>query len=368
MNDQISTRLAAVRQKMTEWQVDGLLITSPANYRWLSGFTGSACTLLVTAERAFLGTDFRYWEQARQQAPHFELVKMGRTADLTSLPQMIQQAGVNVVGVEGNQMSIIQFRELEDKLQNDAEADPVALEPLKETVEVLRHIKSTAELDAIRRAAAITDWAMSQVNEIVRPGISERAVAWELEKMMRERGADGMAFEVIVASGPNAALAHHRPSERPIQAGDSIVVDMGARLNGYHSDLTRSFYVGAEPDEQFQKVYGLVLEAQTAALEGIRAGLTGKQADALARDVITAAGHADDFGHSLGHGVGLYIHEGPNLSVLNEEALPVGAVVTVEPGVYLPNWGGVRIEDLVLVTETGIEFLSHCPKEPVIRY
>ena len=359
-------RLAAVRGQMGEWQVDGLLLSSGANYRWLSGFTGSACQLLITAERAFLGTDFRYWEQASRQAPAFELVKMGRTADLTSLPQMIQQAGVKVLGVEGNQMSINQFNELQKKLHEDEQAEPIAIKPLNDTVEKLRHLKSTAELEAIRRAAAITDWAMAQVNELVRPGMSEKAVAWELEKMMRERGAEGMAFEVIVASGPNAALAHHRPSERPIGVGDAIVVDMGAKLDGYHSDLTRSFFVGNEPDEKFQQVYGLVLAAQTAALGGMRAGMTGKEADALARDVITAAGHGDDFGHSLGHGVGLYIHEGPNLSVLNEEPLPVGAVVTVELGVYLSGWGGVRIEDLVMVTAEGVESLSHCPKNPVI--
>jgi Xaa-Pro aminopeptidase len=366
MSNETMERLAAVRRQMGEWQVDGLLLTSGPNYRWLSGFTGSACHLLITAEHAYLGTDFRYWEQARQQAPLFELVKMGRTADLTSLPQMVQQAGITVLGIEGNQMSVFQYNDLQKKLQEDDKADPVALKPLKETVESLRHLKSGAELDAIRRAAAITDWAMSQVNELVRPGMSEKALAWELEKMMRERGAEGMAFEVIVASGPNAALAHHRPSERPIQQGDAIVVDMGARLDGYHSDLTRSFYVGNEPDEQFQQVYNLVLAAQTAALQGLRAGLTGKAADALARDVISAGGHADNFGHSLGHGVGLYIHEGPNLSVLNEEPLPAGAVVTVEPGVYVAGWGGVRIEDLVLVTADGVELLSHCPKTPLI--
>lgn len=359
-NDTTTTRLAAVRGLLTAWQIDGLLITNPTNYRWLSGFTGSACTLLVTADHALLGTDFRYWEQARQQAPAFTLIKMGRTADLTTLPQMIQQTGLRSVAVEGSVMSVNQFNTLQKELAG------ITISPRPDTLEPLRHIKSTAELDLIRRAAAITDWAMSQVNEIVRPGITEKAVAWELEKMMRERGAEGMAFEVIVASGPNAALAHHHPSERAIEIGDSIVVDMGARLDGYHSDLTRSFYVGGTPSAEFEAVYGTVLAAQTAALDGLRAGITGKQADALARDVITAAGHGEHFGHSLGHGVGLEIHEGPNLSVLGETALPVGAVVTVEPGIYVPGWGGVRIEDLVVLTETGMEFLSHCPKNPVI--
>ena len=231
----------------------------------------------------------------------------------------------------------------------------------------MRAVKSAEEIDVIVRAAAITDAAMNQVNQLARVGMSEKELAWQLERTMREAGADGMAFTVIVASGPNAARPHHRPGERQLQAGDAIVIDMGAMLDGYHSDLTRTFYLGSEPDEQFWTIYNLVLAAQEAALAGIQAGLTGKEADALARDVIAAAGHGAHFGHGLGHGVGLEIHEAPWLSVVREkERVDAGMVTSVEPGVYIPGWGGVRIEDLALVMENGVRCLSQAAKNPII--
>lgn len=357
----IEERLTAVRNKLSEWEVDALLITSASNYRWLSGFTGSACTLLITADRALLGTDFRYWEQATQQAPAFELIKMGRGEEYASVHDMAGMTHAQTIGVEGNHLSINQFKQL-----NEKEGNTHNWVPLGETIETLRLIKTPAEIEQIRSAAAITDWAMSQVNEWAKVGMSEQALAWQLEKAMRERGAEGMAFEVIVASGPNAALAHHRPGQRTLQPGDSIVIDMGAKLNGYHSDLTRSFHMGTEPDETFWQVYNLVLAAQENALSKMRPGMKGQEIDALARDVINEAGHKEHFGHSLGHGVGLEIHEGPSLSWVNEKEIPSGSVLTIEPGVYVPGWGGVRIEDLVVLGDDGVHFLSHCPKTPLI--
>lgn len=361
MND--NQRLDAVREQFSMWAVDSLLITSAENVRWLSGFTGSSCTILLTPERAFLGTDFRYWEQALQQAPAFELVRMGRGAGFPTLKDMTVEAGVSRVGIEAGKVSLALFRGWQALT---ADLDQVSFIQLDTTLEPLREIKTAAEIEAIRRAAAITDQAMAQVNEIARPGMTERELAWELEKLMREGGADGLAFEIIVASGQNAALAHHHPGERPIQAGDPLVIDMGAKLSGYHSDLTRSFFMGENPDDQFWHVYNLVLTAQQNALVEMRAGMTGREIDALARDVIEDAGQGENFGHSLGHGVGLFIHETPTLSSLSETPVPAGVVVTVEPGVYLPGWGGVRIEDLVLLGENGPEFLSHCPKNPII--
>ncbi|MCA9979408.1 MAG: aminopeptidase P family protein [Anaerolineales bacterium] len=360
MTSIMQERLTAVRQKLTEWDIDALLITNANNYRWLSGFTGSACTLLISDEQALLGTDFRYWEQAQQQAPDYELVKMGRGEEYATVHDMAAMADAKKIGVEGNHITVNQFRTLQEKEES------LTWVPLDETVEGMRLIKTTAELEKIRAAATITDWAMAQVNQLAKIGMSEKALAWELEKAMRERGAEGMAFEVIVASGPNAALAHHRPSERRLQAGDSIVVDMGAKLDGYHSDLTRSFHMGTEPDEKFWFVYNLVLKAQKNALQNMKAGQKGQEIDALARDIIAEAGHKADFGHSLGHGVGLEIHENPSLSWINEKEIPAGCVVTVEPGVYLSGWGGVRIEDLVVLGEDGVEFLSHCPKNPLV--
>lgn len=365
MSNLSNDKIQAVREQFASWEVEGVLITQNHNYRWLSGFTGSSCVLLITAAQALLGTDFRYWEQAERQAPGFTLVKMGQGENLATMSDLIRQAGVAKLGVEGNQMSVFAFNDLQKKL---ADKEIVTqLVPLEKTLEPLRYKKSAAELDLIREAASITDWAMSQVNEIARPGMTESDLAWELEKMMREQGAEGLAFDIIVASGPNSALAHHHPGGRTLAIGDAIVVDMGARVDGYHSDLTRTFHLGSKPDEKFWQVYNLVLEAHTQAMTHMKAGMTGKEIDALARDVIKAAGHGDDFGHSLGHGVGLFIHEEPRLSWVNDKPVPAGSVVTVEPGVYLSGWGGVRIEDLVVLGENGPELLSHCPKTPIIH-
>jgi Xaa-Pro aminopeptidase len=208
---------------------------------------------------------------------------------------------------------------------------------------------------------------MAQVPAIVRPGMSEASLAWELEKRMREAGAQGMAFDIIVAAGPNGAMAHHTPGKRRLESGDCMIVDMGAKLDGYHSDLTRTFHLGAEPSEQFLQIYGTVLRAQEAAILHMRSGMTGKAIDSLARELITEAGFGDASGQSLGHGVGLDIHEEPYLSSRSEDdPVPSGAVVSVEPGIYLTGWGGVRIEDLVLLSAQGAEPISRCPKDPII--
>jgi Xaa-Pro aminopeptidase len=233
--------------------------------------------------------------------------------------------------------------------------------PLNETVEPLRAVKSAEELQLIRRAAAITDSVAAQIPALIRPGMTERELSWELEKRLRESGANGTAFPIIVASGPNAALPHHASGDRMLQRGDALIVDMGAAVSGYMSDLTRSFFLGETPDAQYAAVYDAVQEAQRRALAGMRAGMTGRAVDALARDRLVEAGYGDHFGHGLGHSLGLEIHEQPRLSRLNEKPLPAGVVLTVEPGVYLPGWGGVRLEDLVLLTEAGVEVLSACP-------
>ena len=362
-DNMIQNRLTAIRKKFDKWEVDGLLISSAMNRRWLSGFTGSAGQLLITRDQALLATDFRYWEQAIAQAPAFTLFKHQRTEKDTAdflAAATATAAGVSKIGLEAQHMTLDEAAKLK-------KVAGVAWTPLADTAESLRQIKSQAEIETIRAAAAITDQAMARFNEMARPGLSEKALAWELEKMMRELGADGMAFDVIVASGPNAALPHHRPGARKLQAGDAIIVDMGAKIDGYHSDMTRSFFLGSEPDAQYWAIYNLTLEAFTAVLDNIKPGMNGKEVDALARDVIAAAGHGDHFGHGLGHGVGLFIHEAPHLSTRAEkETIQAGMVVTVEPGIYIPGWGGVRIEDLILITETGFEYLSHCPKIPVI--
>ena len=357
-------RIDLIRSKLADWKdVDGILITNLTNCRWVSGFTGSAGHLIITQDRALIGTDFRYWEQAAQQAPEFELVKVGREPHMAKQEDLLKMVGVERIGFEASHMTVIDFRLLKKKCD---EIEACSLVGLNGVIEPMRHVKTADELDMIRKAAVITDSAMSAVNQLAKPGMTERALAWQLEKHMRENGAGGMAFDIIVAAGPNGAMAHHHPSDRQLQVGDTIIIDMGAMLDGYHSDLTRTFFLGNEPDEKFKLVYDLVHTAQKNALNNMKAGMKGQEIDALARDVIDDAGQGPNFGHSLGHGVGLNIHEGPSLSSVYKGNIPAGAVVSVEPGVYLPGWGGVRIEDLVVVTTDGIEFLSHCPKTPII--
>lgn len=353
----LGERLKKLRIEMAEVGADAMLVGSQFNRRWLSGFTGSYGWLLITETQAILATDFRYWDQAKAQAPHFTLFKLMK--DRTNL-DLIRSGGAQNIALEAQHITIREYENLQ-------QVDGVAWKSTEDLVENLRMIKDAAELHAIRKAASITDAAMARVSEFVRPGMSELDLAWELEKVMREEGATGMTFPVHVASGPNAALPHHAPGERCIQPGEIVLVDMGASLDGYGSDLSRTFFFGEVPSPEFDERYAIVLEAQEAALEGMKPGMTGEQVDAIAREIIGDAGYADHFGHGLGHGLGLEGHEGPRLSTARaSRVLEPGMVTTVEPGIYLPGWGGIRIEDLVLLTESGPQLLSHCEKSPHI--
>ncbi|MBK9054332.1 MAG: aminopeptidase P family protein [Chloroflexi bacterium] len=353
-------RLAVVRTMLEEWQVDGLLVTSPANRRWLSGFTGSAGKLLITADKALLATDFRYWTQAAAEAHQFTLYK--QVSSQEDADAFIRSAGAVTIGLEALHTTL-------NEMNKNRRIEGINWKQIGGDLEELRQVKSEEELKAIRAAARITDLTMSQFPKLARPGLTERQLAWELEKFMREAGAESLSFPVIVSSGPNAAKPHHRWSERAVQIGDPIIVDMGAVIDGYGSDLTRTFHLGGEPNQKFWDVYSVVDEAQRRALTQMEPGMLCREVDALARDVIAAAGYKEQFGHGLGHGVGLAGHEKPQLSSLAPDSaiLLEGVVVTVEPGIYIEGWGGVRIEDLVLTTAEGVEFLSQCPKTPVIE-
>jgi Xaa-Pro aminopeptidase len=267
---------------------------------------------------------------------------------------LIRRLGLQRVGIEEEYLPVGAFRRLE------AGAAPSEIVPV-EGLDRIRWQKSPEEIETIRRAAAVADAAFADVLPLIRPGAVERDIAVELELRMRRRGAERMAFDIIVASGPRAALPHGVASDRVIGPGEFVTVDFGAVVGGYCSDCTRTV-VTAPATDRHREIYDVVLRAQTAALAGMWPGMTGREADALARSVIAGAGHGDAFGHSLGHGVGLAIHEGPTLSPREEAVLQPGAVVTVEPGIYLPGWGGVRIEDLVVITGTGCENLTGSPK------
>lgn len=357
-------RLAQLRRSLAAKDLPALLVTSTHNRRYLSGFSGSSGALLITADQALLFTDGRYTIQAAAEAPSYALRQIVNPGRLLSdlLQEAIGELGLTKIGVEAAHMSIGEFQSLRNAL-----GDGVTLKPVGGLVEPLREVKDAHELATLRKAIAITDAALESVLPHLTPETSERRTAWLLEVAMREGGAEAVSFPIIVAAGPNAARAHHQPGNDLLGSGRPVVIDMGAQLNGYHADLTRTIILG-EPDAQFWTIYDTVLRAQRTALAGLRPGLSGHAADLLARDVITAAGYGEAFSHSLGHGVGLNIHEGPSLRRApagKEDSSPqlqAGMITSVEPGIYLEDWGGVRIEDLALITPDGCEVLSHAPK------
>lgn len=351
-------RLTRLRTTLSEQSLDALLISQPENRRYLSGFTGSAGWLIISAQRAILATDSRYWEQVGRQAADWELAKI--TGEFsTSLPPLLADVGVRRLGFESQNVTV-------DQLQTWTEATPeIEWVPLKDTVETIRMFKEDSEIEALRRSVALTDAAFAHLMDVIRPGMTELEAAWEIESYMRTHGADKIGFDLIVGAGPNGALPHAHPSDHAIQAGEPVVVDIGSQVDGYVSDMTRTFCLG-QPSPKYLEIYDVVLRAQETAEAGIRAGVTGVEADALARRVIEAAGHGEHFGHGLGHGVGLVVHEKPGAGRLSKDTLAAGMSLTVEPGIYLPGEFGVRIEDLVIVRDDGLEILTATPKIPVI--
>ncbi|HEY1015456.1 MAG TPA: Xaa-Pro peptidase family protein [Herpetosiphonaceae bacterium] len=353
-------RVKALRSTFDEAGIDGMLISDPANRRYLSGFTGSAGVLLIDAERAILVTDGRYTSQAEEQSPGFEIVTRGLTETLPAAAAS-RLGAIRRVGFEAGAMT---FAEHGDYRQLCGE---VELVPVSGLAERGRSVKDAGELAALRRAIQITDEALARVRPLLRPEMTERDAAWELHKAIHELGGAGLSFETIVAAGPNSARPHARPGAAPLGLGRPIVIDFGALFDGYHADMTRTLILG-EADDQFWRIYNTVREALETARRGIKPGTSGQDADALARDVIAAAGFGEAFGHGLGHGVGLVIHEGPSLRMNAQQPLEINQVFSIEPGIYLPEWGGVRLEDLALLQVDGVETLTQSPlDDPVVR-
>ena len=352
-------RLAAVRDSLSRQEVEALLVLGPENRRYLSAFTADDPdwgALLITQSKAFLLTDFRYQIWAQDEARGFEVavytVNLGET-----LAELLRSARVRRLGFEAAYLTYRQYQRLS---QADVDSGlQVEWVPLEGVVEGMREAKNPDELALIRRALELTEAVLGRVAPALSPGMTERQVAWEIEKGLREGGAQGLAFPPIVAAGPNSARPHHQPGDYVLHPGEPIIIDLGARVAGYCADLTRTFFLG-EPDEQFRKIYSLVRRAQQRAEAELKAGLESLAGDALAREVIAEAGYGEAFGHSLGHGVGLAVHEAPSLSPNKERntALKSGSVVTVEPGIYLAGWGGVRLEDMVVLRPEGAEVLT----------
>lgn len=352
-------RLTKLRERFGELDIDALLVTQPENRRYLSGFTGSAGALLIARDKAIVAVDSRYWEQAQKQAPDFGLVPI-KTRLQDHFAELLEAAGSpRRIGFESANVTVDQFAQWSDA-KIDAEWVTT-----KDAVEAIRAVKDAGEIEAIRKAAALGDAGFDYLCGILKPGMTEREAAWLLEVYLRTHGGDALAFGTIIASGPNGAMAHHRAGDRVIQHGEPIVIDFGVSVDGYCSDLTRTVSLG-QADAKFDEINSVVRRAQQAALDGIRAGMTGVQADALARESIEAAGYGSCFGHGLGHGVGLAVHEAPGAGRLATGVLPAGATLTIEPGVYLSGWGGVRIEDLVVIREHGVEMLSRSHKRSII--
>ncbi len=351
-------RLQKLRQILVEKQVDGILVSQPDNRYYLSGFNGSAGYLFITQEETVLATDFRYVEQVRIQAPDYRLFQItGNTSDW--FPRLLTELNLARLGFEAGHITYALYGELANVLNKAG--SQLKLVSVDGLVESLRIVKEPEEIELITRATEIADRALEYISSILRVGMTEKEVAWDIEKFLRENGSQTLPFDVIVASGPNSALPHAKPSERQIGSGEPIVIDIGARVDGYSSDLSRTICLGV-PDATFKKVYDTVLGAQLAAIAIIKDGMAGAEADSLARTVIEETGYGQAFGHSLGHGVGLAEHEQPRLGPNSTDMLSSGMVFTIEPGIYLPGWGGVRIEDLAVMENGKVKVLSQAGK------
>jgi Xaa-Pro aminopeptidase len=352
-------RLRKLRTSIAEKRLGALLLSQPENLRYISGFTGSSGWLLISEQNTILATDFRYMEQAKGESPYFEIIRIkGELRDW--LPGLVSDLGWHKLGFEANFISY----EVYHKLSEAIKTKQVNLElvPTTGIVEQLRSIKEPEELGFITKAVKLVDAAFEQAKAIIRPGITEKEAAWEIEKILRQEGSEGIPFEIIVASGPNSALPHARPTEKTICAGEPVLIDMGARISGYCSDLSRTLFLG-KADKTFREIYNMVLKAQATAIEGIESGMNASQADRLARSVVEQAGYGDAFGHGLGHGVGLAVHEFPRLGPSSSDSLADGMVFTIEPGIYFAGQSGVRIEDMVVLENGKAKVLTKASKD-----
>lgn len=351
------SKLERLRAAFSTLGIDGILITSPYNRRYMTNFTGTSGVVLISTDKAQFITDFRYIEQASKQCQGYEIVKISGTIPEEVAKQAIK-LGIQKLGFEEDYLTFSSFKTYEKEVE-------AGLVPISGVIEKLRLIKTDAEIKILKEAADIADAAFKHILDFIRPGKTELEVSNELEFFMRRAGATSSSFDTIVASGHRSALPHGVASEKIIEAGDFVTLDYGAYYKGYVSDITRTIAVG-EPDAKLKEIYEIVLEAQLRGMDGIKPGMTGKEADALTRDYITEKGYGEYFGHSTGHGIGLEVHEGPALSLKSDLVLEPGMIVTCEPGIYIPGLGGVRIEDDTLITKDLNEALTHSTKELII--
>ena len=351
------SRIDKVRNKLTELNVDALLVTESKNLRYLANFTGSAGVAIITATESYFVTDFRYTEQATEQAVGFN-IRIHKQPIMAEVNEILNENNVTKIAIEANQMNVATYLQIKELFT----AEIVETQGL---VEKIREIKEPDELASIKAACEITDQSFDHILKFIKPGVTELEVANELEAFLKSKGASAMSFDTIVASGVRSSMPHGVASNKVIEDGDMITLDWGCYYNGYSSDMTRTIAVG-KVDPELEKIYHIVLEAHERVNSSAKAGMTGKEIDALARDYITEQGYGEYFGHSTGHGLGLDVHELPAISVKNDEPVKAGMVITNEPGIYIPGLGGVRIENDLIVTEDGVESTNNSPKHLII--
>lgn len=358
MTDLFKNRLQKLRNLLGLEDTGAVLITKRVNYMYMSGFTGTSAIVYISKNRAVLLTDFRYVEQATSQAVNFEIIQYSGSA-YNNLNQLINSDGIQTIYFEDRDLTYFEYDEYTAKLNTKDFA------PIGKTMDKLRRIKDGSEITTIKEAVDIADKVFLHILPFIKPGVTEIELAAEMEHHMRRLGATGPSFDTIIASGQRASMPHGVASEKKIEAGDVITMDFGALYKGYCSDITRTVFLG-NPDKELTRIYEIVLNANLKGLEAVKSGVTGRDVDAVARQYIADEGFGDNFGHGLGHGVGLEIHEEPSLSMREDMVLQDGMVVTVEPGIYVPGLGGVRIEDMVVVNGAKADILTKASKELLV--
>lgn len=355
-NQELTARIKKIQKLLPSSKLDALLVTDRFNVRYLSSFTGSNGQLFITARNAYLITDFRYMAVAKKIVPpSIKLVEMNQGL-IASLQMLSVKNQVSTMGFEETEVSYLKYTALKKHLRS------VKLTPVRGMVEQLRVLKSPDEIRLITRAQRIAEKVFLDVRKNLNPGKTEQQIAWEIEQLGHQYGADTISFPAIVGFQQNSASPHHQNSGRKLKKGDIVLIDMGMMYQGYCSDMTRMIFT-KKPSAFEANIYNTVLEAQELTIKKLKAGVKGNIADKWSRDVITKAGYGETFGHSLGHGIGLEVHEAPNLSSGYEKPIPEGTIVTVEPGIYLENSFGVRIEDMVLVKRDNVMNLTKIPKK-----
>ena len=347
-------RIGKIQKARKKKELEAFLVDSDVNRYYCTGFRATAGHVLFTPDNCYLLVDFRYYEQAQKMVDGYQVLEY-KEDFVDTLKNLLEEEGIDELGFESTAISYQKYEKYNDKLSPQ-------LVPVKGLIEELRLIKEKEEIESIKKAVEIADSAFEHILHYIKPGLREDEIALELEYYMKKNGGEKNSFDFIVASGKRSSLPHGLAGDRKLKKGDLVILDFGTKWEGYCSDITRTVILGSAGKKQ-EEIYNLVLEAQKCLRQEICPGITGKEADALARDIIETAGYGDYFGHGSGHGLGLRVHEGPRLSHKSDRVLEPGMVVTAEPGVYIPDFGGVRIEDNLVITTDGCEVLSSSPRK-----